>query len=313
MTGLASEDDEVLMAFATQPPKTSHPQRSLLAIVMLAIMLGCVGWAWYIVQSRTVLPENNAKAILADIRSRKLKFYWGDQSERLFYIIETQNRPISWQGILRRPTQDGYVGGKFEGEEEFWQLNADATEGKYMGPLSLVPGDKRKVQILLNNQKLEVAWLQDHQLGNAIIAKTSPVEPLPNYIPEGLMDLVLHLVAASGRPAVFHTVLNDESILKGRPNFAFVRMEPEGQVIDTETFGLEGLIVRERYVLDDKGTIVQKTLRRKDKDGEQIYQFHRASLEDLIKIWPDDPVLRKLAEQTATQESQEVETSATLD
>jgi hypothetical protein len=300
MTGLASEDDEVLMAFATQPPKTSHPQRSLLAIVMLAIMLGCVAWAWYIVQSRTVLPENNAKAILAEIRSRKLKFYWGDQPQWQYYVVHNnKGQAVGWQAMSNTPVQDGYAGSMWEnsGRQELWKINEAATVGNYLGQLTL--RDERIVQIRLDKQAVTVKWIQD----GTEISKAPPAEPPDTYIPEGLMPLVIRLVSQTGQTATFHTILNSQSIHQGHVNFATVRMEPVGKTVNVQTFGLMGTSSKSLYMLDDKGAIASI------HEGE--YMVERTTLEDLLKVWPNDPVLRKLAEQTATQESQEVEASTT--
>lgn len=283
------------MAFANQPSKSTYTQRSLLAAVMLVILLGCAAWVWYIVQTRTNQPLDNAKTIITEIRSKTLSFYWKDKPELLLYAIyDPQGKPVGWQASGRRRADDGYEGSQWTGLglQEAWKLNNAATIGKYAGQFG--PTDSRIVHILLNDRELSVAWAQK----NTEVAKAPPIETPPTYIPEGLMHLVIRMVAQSGKPATFHMITNSESIVLGHVNFNLVRMEPIGRSVQLEIFSLEGASAKMNYLLDENGTV-----QRIEEPSGVIIKLVPA--EELLQQWPDDPALQKLIEQNSNPATQE--------
>lgn len=273
------------MTFSPQPAANTNRQRSLLAVVMLVLLLACVGGAWWLVQLRTVQPEQIAREILNRIHTQTLNHYWKGKSERLYYLVhDARSQRYWWMAKGRARSEEGYRGWRLDatGFREVWSLNDTATEGVYDGPTS--SADPSVTQITLKDQALKVELV----VGPTVAARIGS-QPVPElYAPEGLEFLLAHLVAEQGKDAAFSILVRDESIATRRVNFAIMKTKPVGRMVEVQVPTPKGLLVRQ-YVLDETYRVSAIL------EGNVTYSL--TTIEDLLEKFPKDPRLHRLAQQ----------------
>ena len=234
----------------TPAPNNRQPHGAprLLAAALLAVLAASVLFAYTLVlASRADIRA--AESILAQLRQNGLTYYWSsDDFERQYAVIDRDGKIISRSAVKRIRTDTGYEGGSQEirgpvGAVELWTISDDATEGQYAAESSI--GAFSKTAISLDGAELTV-------ISGDRIAKT---ETPANYIPEGLLELIVRLVAASERDATFSMILNEGAIADGSVLFVDILMKPlsPSQVeVNIPAIGPAGMKV---YYLDDDGEV----------------------------------------------------------
>ena len=280
-------------------------QRSLLAVVMLVILAGSVGAAWLLVHRGSA-----ASAVLEEMRSKGLATYWGQQHQTLFYLISDGNRPVGW--IVRRqgPAENGYSGQDIvgpSGSSSKWTLSNDATTGQY---LSVAYSDRRKIETDTTLGKVRLAVRQT--IGNDTF-QGEVLAPV-NYIPEGAMELVIHLVARNGRNARFTSIIDKfafREVEEGEFNLVELDMTPQNantvRVVQEITVKGVKETIAKTYDLDDHGQVVKEdtTDTIVTPVGRQI--GHSVTTlttgQELLKIFKDDDELKAQVADTSITET----------
>ena len=269
------------MTFTPQNVPMPNRQRSLLAAVMFAILLACVGGAWWLVEVRTEQPERAGQDVLDEIRTQKLSHFWPGKSQRLYYAAhDVHGKTVGWAVISHLRTAEGFHGQRLDsaGTEETWDLDDAATTGTYEGPTG-TDGSLTQIQL-----KDSAATVQRVKAGLVVQRASAPAPA--NYIPEGLTHVVVRLVAQSGKDGMFTALLNHEALSGRELTFAIVKMKPTGRLVEVETVTQEGSL-REKYVLDDGGKVTSIHAAKGS--------YHLTTVEGLLRVFPKDDRLRQLA------------------
>jgi hypothetical protein len=197
----------------------------LLSLVLLAILGLSVLGAWSLVQSRQV-PVARARDILRGIRDKTLSPYWGSQEVSRWYLVQdASGRAVGYMVRLRKPDDKDYsgltltrMGNAQQGES--WTLDAAATEGSYTATI----GGRAvaDTQITLHDGQVTVTQPWEGGTGRA----SSPAPE--NYIPEGLLWLVVAEVSRTAAEARFCFIYNPESVAGDTIHFTAITMTPQG-------------------------------------------------------------------------------------
>jgi hypothetical protein len=228
---------------------------------MVAVLLGAVAAAAWLVHHRTTVPTRRAEALLRDLRSRGLRAYWTEEQDAATFTGRGPGREITGQiRRLRRREENGFVGridrrmpsphfrGLWEANTELWRLNADLSAGEYRSGRD--PQRAPDIIIRLADGQVEVT------IGKDRAAAAAPA----NYIPEGAMSLVGSLVAAGGKPAAFSAIFNSRAIVAGEVNFTVVRMVPLSPRQVRMEYGLATGAETIVYDFDEAGHVAEFTI-----------------------------------------------------
>ena len=223
-------------------------------MVLLAVLLASIGVAYLLVHRQSVLAQRGAE-IIHQIRAAGLQSAWGTQPTELKYLARDERGQVrAILDISRRPVDTGYAGivimRSNEGESlEQWSISADAGKCVYAGPTRLDGFSTTK--IVLSGDKVSVVRIGR---GGAEAGRA----PVPdNYIPEGLMHLVIARVAGGGRHASFRSILNSEALVANEIQFATVHMRPQKPDQIAVTWSGMHMRRKELYHLDRHGAVVR--------------------------------------------------------
>jgi hypothetical protein len=228
---------------------------------MVAVLVGAVAAAAWLVHHRTTVPTRRAEAILRDLRSRGLRAYWPQDEYAASFTGRGPGREITGQiRRLRRREENGFVGrtdrrmpsphfrGLWEANTELWRLSGDLSAGEYRSGRD--PQRAPDIIIRLSDGQVEVVIGKD---------RASAAAP-ENYIPEGTMSLVARLVAAGGEPAAFSAIFNSQAIVAGEVKFSVVRMVPLSPRRVRMEYGLATGAETIVYDFDKEGRVAEFTL-----------------------------------------------------
>lgn len=256
------------------PPRTpAAPRTAMLTFIMLAILAGSLGAAWLLSATRGA-AANEAAAILAQIRTRRLSSYWPEESYRECFVF----RDASGQVRGGRQTWWSQAHDEYQGHtvmvtqyiaREDWWVGDDASSGQYDSREST---HNLRTRITLAKGQVTVA--------QAIEEGTQSAQtPLPaNYIPEGLMPLAVAQVAKRGKPASFRMIFDQEAIVEDKVTFVLARMVPQdSNTVKVAYSGPEGS-TSEVIHLDAAGRI--ESIQREDNT-----EF-RVTSEELLRLVP---------------------------
>jgi hypothetical protein len=227
-------------------------RRVWLSVILLLVLGLCVLAAGWLVDLRRV-PVTRGAAILGQIRSHTLAHYWGPQAATRWYLMQDPNgRALGYLVRTRWPSREGYTGMILyrAGDAhhwENWSLDPTATSGAYVATVG--GRGLPDTQIVLKDGR--VTAIKPRAAGAERASQPAPA----NYIPEGLMHLVIAEMAKASAPARFRFVYNPESIVGGDLYFTSTTMSPqgEGKVRVRSTF-FQGAS-DDVYHLDAKGDI----------------------------------------------------------
>jgi hypothetical protein len=200
-------------------------RQSLLGLVLLAILGLSVLAAWTMVQARQA-PADRGKDMLRGIRTRTLSSYWGSQESSRWYLVrDSAGRSVGYMVRARKPVEKGHSGltlmrmGNVQ-HGESWALDAAATQGSYT---STIGGrGVLDTQITLRDDQVTVSRPWEGGSGKA----TSPAPG--NYIPEGLMPLIVAEVSRTAAETRFCFIYDPESITREGVHFTAITMTPQG-------------------------------------------------------------------------------------
>ncbi len=237
-------------------------------MVLLAVLLASIGVAYLLVHRQSV-PARRGAEIIRQIRAVGLQFAWGTEPTKLTYFARDQRGQVrAILDISRQPVDTGYAGivimRSDEGESlEQWSISADAGKCVYAGPTRL--DGFSTTRIVLSGDEVSVV-----RIGRGGAEAATATVP-DNYIPEGLMHLVIAHVAGGGKHASFRSILNSEAIVANKVQFATVHMRPQKPDQIAVTWSGMHMRRKELYHLDQHGMVV-----RFDKlDGALTFQLEK--------------------------------------
>ena len=81
-------------------------RQAIMSLVMLAVLLASVAWAWVLVRRADRLPKRGAE-IIAQIRREGLARYWPNELTLRWYLIRTPRGYSGWRAMVQAPVEDG--------------------------------------------------------------------------------------------------------------------------------------------------------------------------------------------------------------
>ncbi len=219
---------------------------------MAAVLAGVLGlsiFCAYLATQFTRGPIRRAEKILADLRATGLSAYWSDQPIKLQYDrVNANGEKIAQLDLLREPTEGGYRGATLWSNPaskaaETWTLSEDASLGQYDVESNI--GRLIKMRITLEGEDLTIS-----SRGYRVQAKTPG-----NYIPEGLMELVIYLTALGGKDATFSMIVNEQALVGEKVRFFQVQIAPQDDGTVTVYMPGFGGLDRSDYKLDSDGIV----------------------------------------------------------
>jgi len=278
-----------------RPTAVSPRRQALVAVVMLAVLLGSVGAAWWLVH-HTAAPHRTGEEILRELRREGLGAYWSGIREQ-WYLRHVDGRPRGWRLVLRAPAE----GGGFHGLHVFghqapagqgriikwekWRLNADATEGEFTAG-DVVTGRTTHLAGTDTEIRLSGGMIEAKQVIDGILLDSTVAAP-GNYAPEGTLSLLHRLVADRRTEAAFRLVFNEEEPV-GRETYlatAVMRYDGTAQVDGKEARRVRvrasGRRVAEEaaYYLDAEGNVLSVIV--------EGFREAPASAEEVSALFPD--------------------------
>lgn len=219
---------------------TDSPKRIVVirAIVLGVLLTACVAGAALYVHDLRTEADRNGKSVVAEIRQKGLGQFIREPTTRWF-LIQADRTPLGWHVIdtAPRPDSDGVMGlnltvtpaeddphdrSKLEGTWERWELNHDATEGRYDAGDVHVVGDECDV-VATTSIVLADGRVQATQLVDGRIYRSSATVPA-NYLPEGTMEMATRVLAGQDEPARFRMIVNSIPPQGDAPRFFTLTM-----------------------------------------------------------------------------------------
>jgi hypothetical protein len=256
------------MSAARQAPH--RPRFTVIAVLMFAMLAVATGLAWLIVVSRTGLQSAGAE-LVQRVHSEGLSAFWDRSPHVRWLLAYRDDNPVGWRVEMRLPQPEGGfegldaalydIRGRTRGQWEQWRLNADATTGEYRaGELRVTPAGlslPANTRIVLSEGRIGA----QQQAGDSPMWLESGAAAPDNYVPEGTLPLVRHLVAETGRDASFRMVFNEQPPRQGKTTFGVVTMERR-ELGETDYPGaaarvlVSGIAGEQTLLLDDRGELV---------------------------------------------------------
>ena len=221
--------------------KSESTRRGLLVVIMLAILVASTAAAW-LLQKRSadkILAEEKnirertlaGEKIIQEVLANGAEYYWGGQPQTDWYLIYSEdNTVIGWKASARTKTDDeNFIGVDVEivlqrhSSHEIWTLNKDFTVGNYHADLRLANGKVTSTDISLNGGIVKVTQYLGN-LGRIITSSPAP----ENYIPEGMIPLIMRQVAETQTDAIFEVVFNERLNRNNTVEFGTVRFRYAG-------------------------------------------------------------------------------------
>jgi len=257
---------------------------------MAAILVASVALAGWLVRRRGGAIRAGVE-VLQQVRLKGLAAYWGREPVADWYLRrDGTGKPVGWWTRQRTAVEGGYRGrtigrsgaGLFR---ETWTLDTAARTGTYQAEMStLVQRPGMRVPLLRPLTSTTITYrdgeveVRRESLGK--VARATGKAPR-HYVPEGLSTLVYRLTAASGSPAAFAMIFNEEAIAGGQVRFAQLRVVargPRGVEVRYESLTGSG---GEALEFDEAGRIA----RGAQSGGRTAYQ--RADFEAVRKQFPE--------------------------
>ncbi len=260
-----------------------HHPRSL-SPIMLAILAASIGVAWWISQTRGAMSRRGAD-IIRKIRKETFRSYWKADPVTMAYLITNgEARDAGWEISIRKRTRYGYAGttwtrGKDMLFEEKWQVRDDASRSDYQARALLAP-DYPPVTIEFANDRVTI------QIGGRRGGILASAKAPSNYIPEGVLAVVVRLAANMDHKLAFKMIFNETAIHNRHVQFTSVTMTPQPPASVVMRFGQHKKV----YRLDAQGKIV----RIEHPASGTVYEA--TGVRELIEKFPE--VRRLIAEGT---------------
>lgn len=253
-------------------------RKSLLSLVMLGILLIAVCIAWLITLSSSALMDEGT-AVIREIRKQSLPVLLKNDPAIRCYLIKNKEGGKLGYGIdTLRSGRNGYDGAGLMHlprvtVSEKWQLSNDAARGSYAGLSSGM--DQSYTAMSLSDGKL----IATVQLPTQKIRSELTVPD--NFIPDGIIDLVVRVVAQRGGKAVFHALRGSQAVMQNRLYFSTVTMIPQGRdKVKVQIKAPNGEVDSFIYHLDAKGQVL-------DVKVDEAITMQVVGQEELFKAFPE--------------------------
>ncbi|MBL7133960.1 MAG: hypothetical protein ISS78_07680 [Phycisphaerae bacterium] len=262
------------MSASTKRNSARH-HRGWLGPIMLAILAASTGAAWWVSQAYGTTAQRGTD-IIRKIRNETLRAYWKPEPVTTAYLITNRKgRSAGWEISTRKGTPYGYAGSTWSrGADalylEKWQVRADASRSKYEAR-ALLDADYSPITINLAEDQVTV------QIGGQRTGILASAQAPSNYIPEGVLAVVVRLAARLDRKLAFKMIFNENAIRGGRVQFISVTMTPQPPASVVMHLGQHTKI----YRLDAQGRIV-----RIEHPGTGIV-YRTVSVKELIERFPE--------------------------
>ena len=204
--------------------RSRHFRRSLLALLMAGVLAATVAAAW-VLDAAAGRRRRRGAEIVAHIRSRGLEAFWPESTRIDWYLIRGREAPVGWRASARwRSGSGGFAGVALEvysagyGREE-WALNGDATAGDYAAVSQSRRHGPSATDIAFADGAVTVVRVPGRRARS----------PAPdNYIPEGMVDLVVRQVADRQTDALFKMVFNERENRHKAVDYGAMRIRDVG-------------------------------------------------------------------------------------
>ena len=201
----------------------SKQEQAKLLTAVLAGVLGVSIACAYLITQKSRGPIRRAEKILTDLRATGLSAYWSDKAIELTYdLLNADGKKLAHKAAVRKPIDGGYRGiidlrRQSSKATEAWYVSEDVYMGLYEVESNL--GRFIVMGIAIEGDDLTVSTP-----GFSTQAKAPA-----NYIPEGLMDLVIYLTALTGKDATFSTIANEHALAGKKVRFFQVQIKPQDE------------------------------------------------------------------------------------
>jgi len=270
----------------------------LLSLVLLAVLAVSVLAAWVMVRVRQA-PIARGQAILRQMRDRTLQEFWGDKPDMTWLLTrEPGGQPVGYMARARWRTDEGYEGAVFatvqgHRQAERWSIDPSASAGTYVGDIGWMAATETFIT-------LSAGRVTVRQGRSKPVAKAAP----GNYIPEGLMWLVVAEVSKTDKSAVFSMVFNAEAIQLDDVNFTTITMTPLGDGNVRVRADLLAGRIDQTYQVDSQGNVV----RVEDNADHSVSSV--VDVKELAKLFPEAtelvPFLQNRSDHTTQPQAPEI-------
>ncbi len=262
--------------------KSPRARRLLLALLLVGVLAAAVAAAW-VMDLRARRRVWRAADIMAEIRSRGLGAFWPERAVVEWYLRQDPRGPIGWRATARWATRDGGFAGvdllidRSGSGVEQWTLDPSAGRGTYDATAQDETSYSR-TQVLLTDGRVQVAQSSGD-------TAESP-EP-PNYIPEGLLELVVRRVGQRRTDGLFKIVFNNRPNRYGVVDFGNLHIRHLGTSraggpkvrVSSET---DGERFQSVYEFDGQGQLAGVT-------AASGVRSVRSSLQEVGRFFPQAP------------------------
>ena len=273
-------------------------RRSVLAALMMVLLAGSVGAAWWVSASRHFDPQAGVD-MLAGIREKGLSAFWSDKRVQDWYLLRTPDgRLVGWRAVWRTPAQGeyDYAGGTIEQVgtsatpqmvtlERSWKLDGSGSAGAYQNVQRFystitMGGREIRVSRLLPKTTYEYADDAVHVTrtnGQRVVNAESDTRG--DFIPAGMFSLVMYRTALEGKKAIYTRLIPENTIEDNNVAFYLLHVSPEGgRVVRAAFYRLEvtpegtrqaaSPEIEKTYAFDESGRLVKETDLRTNVSAE---------------------------------------------
>ena len=267
---------------------TERRRRSVLVVIMLAVLLAGVAVAAVLVEVR-IAPVRQGRQVLEQVRQRGLAGFWPEGERTSWFLhIDRAGRPIGWSVSRIAGGSEGYTGTELQrGPSHFWRenwlLDAAALNGRYQAAgyvLRRLGRSRQYARRLIASTAIELRGgrvvVQNEGHGPSGAAESDVPS---NYIPEGMNGLVYYLAASAGKEAKFRLIRNSKAFLGNRVRFITANVKPAGPSGAVVRHVLSESTDEDTWRFGQDGQLVQ----RDSADGT----MRLVPLESLLKTFPE--------------------------
>lgn len=261
---------------------STQRRRGVLSLVMLGVLLAAVGAAWAL-QNITSRRAAAGAAIVADIRQKGLKSFWGDKTQWLWYVEYEGQQPKGWRLALRVPVMGGYHGMSMNAEGprgnvevkavSLWQLSEDLSAGRYESQIHTRQGGL-VTQILLGEGMVQVSVATPQES-----LQREKFSVPDNYLAEDTLGLAIARTAAERADAGFNLVIDEAADMRQLRLHYLGQEFRQGKALDRVS--MSSMIIGQRnaetYLVDENGVVQEMTF-----GDKRVVLSDRATIEKLF-------------------------------
>lgn len=303
---------------------TTGRPRGLVAVVLFAAFLACLGWAGLVVYQRTIRPRSTGQKILSALAKEGLDRSLPPATGGVEWYIETDPRGLvqRYEAYHHTRGPDGhrianlvYYPNSPIMSLQSWTIANDlstseyrASEGLPLGEYGSFPGLPDMVSLfdapgLTFIDQAEGEVTVQRRLAAASGQAEIVTAPAPgNLIPEGALSATLRYVAQRQVSGTFCMITNSRAIVSGRLAFTVVHIRPVGKNRIEVTDEVPGMVGESRmvWILDAAGGIAGWERPGEGTHAERVTRTQLLTrLRDLDAIRAAERTLRALTAEKA--------------